>query len=171
MTRRVILLRHAAPQIDPERDPGDWTLSTAGREAAAGLRSRLPTTATYAASDEPKALETLRAATDTEVAIDGRFGEVRRPREPISDDFRAIRRDWVAGHLDTRHDGWESPADAGRRFAAGLEALHGDVVVVATHGMVLTAWLVAVGEVRPGTAAADFWQHLALPDLIEVDLF
>lgn len=169
MARRVILLRHAAPQVNSSRDPHYWGLSAEGRSAAAGLRSRMPVTATFAASDELKAIETLRAATDCEFVVDGRFGKVCRPREPISDDFRAVRRDWVAGALDARHDGWESPDAAAARFANGLDALAGDVLVVATHGMVLSAWLVSVGEIRPGAAAADFWEHLALPDFFEVD--
>lgn len=34
--------------------------------------------------------------------------------------------------------------------------------------MVLTAWLVAVGVVRPGQEAGRFWSTLSMPDLIEV---
>lgn len=166
--RRVILLRHAAPQVDPATDPRDWNLSAAGRAAAAGLRSRIPTGATFATSDEPKAIDTLRAVTDGKFAIDARFGEVRRPIEPIGNGFRAVRRDWVAGVVDARHEGWEPPGEVAARFAAGLDALDNDVVVVATHGMVLTAWLTCIGFVRPGEEAAAFWEHLALPDLIEV---
>ncbi len=168
MARRLVLVRHAAPQVDPSRDPHDWALSAEGRSAADRLRSRMPTSATFAASDEPKAIETLCAATDAQFSVDARFGEVRRPREPISDDFRAVRRDWIAGALDARHEGWESPDAASARFANGLDALAGEVLVVATHGMVLTAWLVSVGEVR-ARAAADFWERLALPALFEVD--
>lgn len=100
--------------------------------------------------------------------MDARFGEVRRPLEPINDEFRDRRRAWVAGALDRRHDGWETPADAAGRFAAALDNLDGDVVVIATHGMVLTTWLQHIGVVGPGDEAADFWERLALPDLIEV---
>lgn len=70
--------------------------------------------------------------------------------------------------LDIRHEGWERPDQAAQRFAAGLDALDGDVVVVATHGMVLTAWLQSIGVVGPGEEAAVFWSRLELPDLIDV---
>ncbi|WP_446665716.1 histidine phosphatase family protein [Flexivirga sp. B27] len=170
MTKRVILVRHAAPRVDPVRAAQDWQLSEEGLAAASGLRGRLPDDATLAASDEPKAGATLRAATDADFVVDARFGEVRRPVEPISDDFRAVRRAWVSGLPTARHRGWETPGAAAARFADGLDELGGEVVVVATHGMVLTAWLVSVGHLVAGAAAADFWSQLALPDLIEVDL-
>lgn len=170
MPKRVILVRHGAPRVDPTRAPADWELSDEGLVAAGALSSRLPRHATFASSAEPKAVATLRAATGTRPAVDGRFGEVLRPVEPMSEDFRTVRRAWVSDALDWRHTGWERPPDAARRFADGLDALAGGTIVVATHGMVLTAWLVSVGEVRPGAAAADFWSELALPDVVEVDL-
>jgi broad specificity phosphatase PhoE len=126
--------------------------------------------ATFAASAERKAIETLRAAVHADFTTDERFGEVRRPNEPISDDVRPARRAWVAGALDRRHEGWESPRAAADRFGAGLDALPGEAVVVATHGMVLTSWLVTVGVVRPGEEAAEFWSGLVLPDVIRVQL-
>ncbi|GGB41816.1 hypothetical protein GCM10011492_35960 [Flexivirga endophytica] len=144
MPRRVVLVRHAAPQVDPTRAPADWGLTNDGVVAAAQLRKQLPRQATFAASDERKAISTLRAATDVEFIVDARFGEVRRSVEPISDDFRVVRRAWVRGALDASHKDWETPPEAAARFAAGLDSLAGDVLVVATHGMVLTAWLVQV---------------------------
>lgn len=147
-----------------------WVLSEGGRAAAARLRSQLPRTATFAASDERKAIETLRLASGAPCIVDARFGEVRRPDEAIGDGFRMVRRAWVSGAFDARHEGWERPRDAAARFAAALDALAGDPVVVATHGMVLTSWLVAIGEVGPGEDAGEFWSKLALPDVIEVML-
>lgn len=72
--------------------------------------------------------------------------------------------------MDARHEGWERPDDASRRFAAGIDVLDGNVMVVATHGMVLTAWLQHIGVVGPGDEAADFWERLALPDVVELDV-
>jgi broad specificity phosphatase PhoE len=102
--------------------------------------------------------------------VDARLGEVCRPPEPIGDGHRAVRRDWVAGRLDQRHRGWESPSHAASRFAAAIAEHRSDTMVVATHGMVLTAWLVSIGHVEGGQPAARFWEAMALPDVVVVDL-
>ncbi|WP_176168768.1 hypothetical protein [Krasilnikoviella flava] len=46
----------------------------------------------------------------------------------------------------------------------------GHDLVGATHGMLLTAWLVAVGRVAPGAPAGASWGGLRLPDVVTVDL-
>ncbi|GAB3742358.1 histidine phosphatase family protein [Microlunatus parietis] len=94
--------------------------------------------------------------------------EVVRPGEPFDDDHRARRLAWVIGRPDGRHRGWETPEQAAARFQAGLDDLPGEVVV-ATHGMVLTAWLVARGVVAAGTEAGSFWTGLAFPDVVTTD--
>ncbi|MFC7620421.1 histidine phosphatase family protein [Microlunatus sp. GCM10028923] len=171
MPNRVMLVRHAAPVSQAGLDPGAWPLSPAGRRAAAELRSRIPADATLAASTETKAIETLCLAagrTADELHLDHRFGEVVRPGEPFDDDHRSRRLAWVIGRPDGRHRSWETPEQAAARFQAGLDDLHGDVVV-ATHGMVLTAWLVARGVVAAGAAAGSFWTGLAFPDVIATE--
>jgi len=112
----------------------------------------------------------LSVATDAHFTVDSRFAEVRRPVEPIRHGFRVVRRAWVAGALDARHEGWERPEEAAARFAEGIASLPGDVLVVATHGMILTAWLSSIGELAVGDAAATFWAALAMPDVVEVEV-
>ncbi|WP_152361359.1 histidine phosphatase family protein [Microlunatus speluncae] len=172
MPRRVTLIRHAAPMTSADVDPAEWRLSPAGRRAATALGPRIPEPAALASSTELKAVETLSFATGraaAELHLDRRFGEVVRPGEPYDDDHRSRRLAWVEGRPDDRHRTWESLAQAAARFQAGLDDFDGDVVV-ATHGMVLTAWLVSRGVVRPGAEAGDFWTRLAFPDLINTDL-
>ncbi len=169
MQRTITLIRHAAPQVRADQGPQSWPLSDAGRRSAAELRGRLPSPAALAASAELKAIETLCLAasvTVEEIRIDDRFGEVVRPGEPFDDDYKARRLAWVTGQLDPRHDTWETPDQVAQRFQSGLDALDADAVVVAGHGMAITAWLISIGHVEPGEAAGDLWLHLGFPDLI-----
>ena len=173
MSRTVIIIRHAGPEAHPDRSPASWPLSPAGRIAAAGLNGQLPSTAFLTSSREVKAIETLSLAAGVDPAAihqHDHFGEVHRPAEPFDDDHRARRRAWVEGRLDARHELWETPDQAGQRFQQGLEDLDAGTIAVATHGMVLTAWLVAIGRVEPGPAAGEFWAELAFPEILTIKL-
>jgi broad specificity phosphatase PhoE len=79
---------------------------------------------------------------------------------------------WVEGRLDDQHENWETGREAARRFDAAVRAYaqSGERVVIASHGMVITAWLVAQGRVEAGSDAGRFWQSLRFPDVIDVDL-
>lgn len=168
---KVFLVRHAMPQLDATASPDDWRLSGGGRAAARALRGRLPPRSRRVVSSERKAQETLALALDEAFEVDRRLDEVHRPREPIDSAVRSARRAWVSGRFDERHDGWETVTDAAARFDAAVRArASADDLVVATHGMVLTAWLVFVGTVEAGEAAASFWESLGLPDVVTVDL-
>jgi len=169
---RILLVRHAEPQVSPTVDPRRWPLSEAGREAAGALLGRLPRTGRWVASSELKALETLQCARPDEsvpVSQDDRFDEVRRI-EPFDDDVVTRRRAWVDGRLDDRHRGWETPLEAAARFDEAVRdhAAAGPTLVVGSHGMVVTAWLVhARGTVAAQDAGA-YWEGLGLPDVIEL---
>ncbi|MBO0811350.1 MAG: histidine phosphatase family protein [Microlunatus sp.] len=173
MPGTVIIVRHAEPEVRADLPPASWPLSPAGRLAAAGLHGTLPAAAGLASSSELKAIETicLAAAVEPEaVTVDDHFGEVRRPGEPFDDHHRDRRLAWITGRPDARHAAWETPEQAARRFQDGLDQLDGEIVVVGTHGMIITAWLVAIGEVRPGDAAGACWQQLAFPDVLTITL-
>lgn len=170
---RVVLVRHAMPVVEPDRPPDHWPLSPAGRAAAALLRGRLPADAVPVSSPETKALETLALALDLpadRIRTDRRLAEIARPGEPVDDDVLHRRLAWVTGRPDHRHTTWETPAAAAARFSAALAGIDADDVVVGTHGLVSTAWLVSIGQVAAGEAAGTFWQQLGLPDVIEVQL-
>lgn len=102
---------------------------------------------------------------------DARFNEVQRD-EPFDDGFRSRRRAWVEGKPDGRHTGWETPLDAASRFDDAVRAFaeRGAPLIIGSHGMIITAWLVHRARVRPGAEAGRFWAALAFPDLVEVDL-
>ena len=168
----LFLVRHAEPLLDPRTNPADRPLSPAGRRAAAGLQGAIPSGARWVSSIERKAYETLLEASPEAVTIgqEERFGEVLRV-EPFDDAVRERRRAWVEGRLDARHEGWETPHEAAERFEAGVRGHVEDTgsLVVGTHGMVMTAWLVhARGQVSTAAAGA-FWVGLDFPEVVRVD--
>jgi broad specificity phosphatase PhoE len=155
------------PDASPDIAPSEWPLSVDGVRAAALLCAGLPRDARLIASTEPKAWQTLGGGDD--VARDVRFREVDRPVEPWSSDFRARRAEYVAG---ARHPGWEPQDEVAARFAAAVEAHIGGGarhVVVASHGMAMTVWLLALGAVGESEAEA-FWRGLRFPDAQLVDV-
>lgn len=168
--RTVHLVRHAMPELTPALGPEEWPLSAEGRRAARALQTRLPHRCHRVASRERKAQQTLELALPGEFEIDGRLDEVRRPLEAYGSNVRPHRQAWVTGTLDARHEGWETPAAAAYRFDCAIRHAPQGEVVVATHGMVMTAWLISIGVLESGRAAAQFWDHLAFPDVVTVPL-
>lgn len=75
------------------------------------------------------------------------------------------------GQLDDRHTGWESPEEAAERFDVAVRehAADADALVVATHGMVLTAWLVHGRRWLAPEGAGSFWDQMHFPEVIRVD--
>ncbi|UYM03555.1 histidine phosphatase family protein [Solicola gregarius] len=164
----LLLVRHAMPLATKAAPSGAWALTADGRAAARQLRARFPAGAHLTASCERKAWETV-GGTDTHVERDARFDEIARTGEPWGGDFLRLRRRYVEG---VRHAGWESHEDAAGRFHAGVVAAQDRyrdrAIVIGTHGMVLTNWLVSIGVVSTADAGG-FWSDLGFPDCIEVD--
>ena len=158
------------PEVDARRSPAAWDLTEGGQGAARALRAAIPEGVVVLSSSERKAVRTAQLATGRDPQQDPRFGEVIRPGEPHDEDVRARRAAWVRGEPDARHRGWESPSSAALRFGAALHEQKTEELLIATHGMVLVAWLVSIGQVRPGAEAERFWTDLAFPDLLSIDL-
>jgi broad specificity phosphatase PhoE len=160
--QKVLLVRHAMPAASAQVAPRDWPLSAEGLAAARHLR--LPPGALLVASDEPKAEQTLRAASPgADVLIDAGFGEVRRPGEWVDD-----HREWARAYVEgARHPGWEPHDQVVTRFQAAIarHATPGRPLIVGTHGMAATLWLATR---RPEIDPGSFWAALRFPDLIEV---
>jgi broad specificity phosphatase PhoE len=169
----ILLVRHAEPEVVPSTDPRRWALSEAGREEAKKLGTRLPQCGLWLSSTERKAYETLLCAAggrNVAIAQDPGFDEVHRD-EPFDDQYEARRLAWVAGHLDERHAGWETPQETAARFehAISEHAASGSPLVVASHGMAITAWLLHARRSLGQQGAPRFWKALALPDVIRVE--
>lgn len=166
---QIHLLRHAMPETWPEVTPSAWTLTPSGRDAARAMGRRLPRGVTVLSSAERKAIETARCATGREPLIDPRFGEVERPGEPFDDEARERRGAWIRGETDARHKRWESMIEAARRFTAGVaDQRAGGDLLIATHGMVMVAWLVSIGRLDAAPTAEEYWASLTFPDLVTV---
>jgi broad specificity phosphatase PhoE len=123
------------------------------------------------ASSELKAYQTLQCAgPSVRVLQDARFDEVRRV-EPFDYDFRTRRRAWVEGRLGEWHRGWETPLEAAARFDEAVtdHTASSPTLVVGSHGMVLTAWLVHARGVVDVKDAGAFWAALDLPGVIDLE--
>lgn len=159
------------PRVDAATAPDTWEVSPTG--VAAATARRVPAGgARIVSSPERKARQTTALMTgrrEDAVATDARFREVDRV-ERVHDDFHAARAAWIVGDLDSRHEGWETPDAAAQRFHEGLTAHPADHLIVGTHGMVLTAWLVAHGQVARGDTAVAFWDALEFPAVFEVPI-
>jgi broad specificity phosphatase PhoE len=164
---RLVFVRHAVPQATPEVEPADWPLSEEGVAAARALE--LPAVARILASDEQKAIETVSLASGgSDIVVDADFGEVRRV-ESFDGDFRERRRAWIRGSLDERHIGWEPRGAVALRMGGALRRHRADTMVIGTHGMALTAWLVHAGVLPAGESAARYWERLEFPHVVRVE--
>lgn len=145
------------------RGPGCGTVAT-----VAGGRAGVPRR-----QHEPKAIQTLQElAGSSTVATDPGFGEVRRPHLWSGGrDYRLTARSYVEG---VRHHGWEEHALVAARFSAAVSRhavpakARNRALVIGTHGLALTIWLVGLVRLEPGPA--HFWEELRFPDVIDVDL-
>ncbi|MEZ5193315.1 MAG: histidine phosphatase family protein [Nocardioides sp.] len=165
----LVLVRHALPAASAQAAPRDWPLSAGGRRAAGRLVARLPDPALLVSSTEPKAHQTLLPTAWRRGAVvdrDPRFDEVERPDEGWVDDPRPRRLRYLEGGAEHR---WEGRDQVVSRFGAGiadwLARAEGDPVVVASHGLAMTLWLVAVAAV-PADRAGEFWSALTFPDVV-----
>lgn len=161
------------PAVDGNASPAAWPLVSEAVVAAGALRLDAASERTVVVSSpERKAVQTCAlavGASESAVLTDTGLREIDRI-ESVDAGFRDARRAWIAGRIDERHRGWESPDAAARRFHEALLRHPGDHLIVATHGMVLTSWLVAQGIVASGGDAIEFWESLRLPDVIALDL-
>jgi broad specificity phosphatase PhoE len=174
--RRLLLIRHAAPEIDPDQPASAWRLSEEGGRECAPLADEV---ATYGptrmlASAEPKATETataIAARLGLPVLTDPDLGEHDRLGVPyLGPDAwdRALAR--LFAEPDQLVLGRET-ADAARdRFARAVERavrLHpSDNLAVVTHGTVLALFVAQ----HNGLDAMAFWRRLALPALVVLAL-
>jgi broad specificity phosphatase PhoE len=171
---KLILIKHAAPQIDPTTPSANWQLSDAGRLAGEALADRIAAhkPVRIVTSVEPKAAETG--------AILARKLDV--PTETIVDLHEHDRSN--VPHLPTREFislvelffrkplklvlGKETAADALDRFAPvveGLAAEATETIAVVAHGTVISLLL----EDRCGLDPFQTWRAMGLPSYVVID--
>lgn len=173
--RRLVLIKHALPVLEPSRPAREWRLGDAGRARAAALAGPLERfrPLRLVTSAEPKAEETARCAAQAlgvphEIVAD--LHELDRPVLPILS--RAEHRRLNAPLFSEPERavlGAESAQAALARFSRALrvELLRTTdrSLVVVTHGTVIALFVAAQG----GPPAFELWQRLACPSLLVLD--
>ncbi len=163
----LILVKHAAPDIDGSRPPAEWVLSPDGRTRSLELADRLTrhAPASLFCSEEPKAVETAEVVGSrlhlSARAVPGLQENDRSgvPFYPTEERFRQRVRAFFE-RPDERVMGDESADEAHARFARAVDRLPvgGDpgATVVVTHGAVLTLLVARANGLDPFA----FWREL-----------
>jgi broad specificity phosphatase PhoE len=174
--RKLILIKHSRPLVDPARPSHRWILSYEGREKCAALAEavRRHDPKVIIASEEPKASETGRLvaealrlpfATASDLHEHDRTNVPHmRSREFIS--YMALFFQRPAERVLGR----ESADQAANRIGAAVEAVlaqhpDGNIAVV-THGTVLAL----LAERRAGENGFAIWRKMGLPSMLVFEL-
>jgi broad specificity phosphatase PhoE len=172
---KLVLVKHAPPEITPSVASPRWVLSDEGRGRCDWLASQLAdlgVTQLYA-SLEPKALETA-------ALVGVRLGLEVRPRRDLHENDRTglgfgpleelrarIRR--FFDEPATLVMGRETAEAAGRRFEAAVRALLAEAAdrttAVVAHGTVLTTLVARYNPIEPFA----FWDSLTVPSCVSLD--
>ena len=173
---RLVLVKHAMPEIGPEKPASSWRLGEVGRHRSELLAARLRgfSPEVIWSSKEPKAVETAEIVAK-EFGVQARtvagLEEQDRGNVPFfetRDEFeRAIE------HFFREPDrlvlGTETGEQALARFTCAIDQIvsagHADSVVI-THGTVMTLYAARVASVRQ----MYFWRRLGLPSLVVLAL-
>lgn len=172
LLRRLVLVRHSNPGIEPDQPASTWRLDEVGRRRAALLAGRLHgfSPDVVWSSREPKAVETaeiVAAAFGVPVRTADGLEEHHRqgvPYFPTRDEFEGVVEQFFCSP-DQLVLGEETAHQALLRFTAAVDGVidagRRDTIVV-THGTVMTLYLASVAGVRP----VDFWRWLGLPSYV-----
>ncbi|HEY7269602.1 MAG TPA: histidine phosphatase family protein [Dehalococcoidia bacterium] len=172
---RLVLIRHAAPEVTAGLAPSRWPLSAAGRQAAKALAAGLGQFEfeRIYASREPKAAETARLigrALGVTVQVCEGLHEHEREREPFEVDREAFEAKvrLLFERPGERTYGMESGEAALGRFAAAVDdivaqAAGRDVAVVA-HGTVISLYVAS----KCGVDGFELWRGLGTPAVVAI---
>lgn len=170
---KLILIKHAAPEVVPGVSSEQWHLSERGRASCAALAEALRPHQpdVIVASKEPKASETaelvahqLRVPFETAPNLhehDRRGVPHMRSGEFISHIELMFRR------RDERVLGYESADEALRRFRDALRDVlskhAGETIAVISHGTVIALY---VAEHTEDHTSFELWRKLGLPSFV-----
>jgi broad specificity phosphatase PhoE len=168
---KLILIKHARPEIDPAIPAEEWILGPQGRESATRLADRLREYpfSQILSSSEPKALQTAQIVGH---ALD-------RPVEQVHDLYEHDRRD--VPHMDSREFislvalffkqpdqlvlGNETADEAYDRFAAAVDGIlqqHPGDIAIMTHGTVISLFAQRRAKQEPFA----LWRRMGQPSFI-----
>jgi len=172
---KLLLVKHAPPEIAPQVVSHRWVLSEEGRHSCAWLAEELNgqgVTRLYS-SLEPKALETAAI-----VAV--RLGLALEPRSNLHESDRTglgfVSQDELQGRLreffekpDQSVIGGETANSALERFSGAISNIlsegHSQPLAIVTHGIVLSLFVARQNAI----AHFDLWAHLVLPSYVVLD--
>lgn len=165
----VYLVRHGRPLVEPTVPAATWGLDPAAFGDVWALREsgRLPATANWFSSPEPKAVQTAELLVDDEVAVVPALAEQERGAGWVEDLPAAVRAAFARPD-EPAAPGWESLDTTRARVVPAVchvVATHpGDIVLVG-HG---TAWTLVAAELTGTAPDLGRWARLRMPDVIEV---
>ncbi len=173
---KLVLIKHAPPQVDPAVPSPRWVLSDAGRRRCDWLADELSAqgVARLFASLEPKALETAAlVAIRNGLAVEPRAGLNENDRTGFGfgteDELRAAIRAFFDRPAQTVM-GTESADAAFARYAAAVKGAVAEAggrnLAIVTHGTVLTLFVARHNAIAP----FDFWASLRLPAYVVLDV-
>ena len=170
--RRLVLVRHSEPEIEPDKPALAWRLGEVGRRRSHVLAAKLHrdlTSDVIWSSREPKAAETadvVAAAFGVPVRTADGLEEHHRANVPFlpQDEFeRAIEQ--FFSNPDRLVLGTETADQARSRIAASIddivEAGQADSIVV-THGTVIALYVASIADVQP----LSLWRRLEPPSYV-----
>jgi broad specificity phosphatase PhoE len=175
--RKLVLVRHSAPEIAPGVPASQWRLSDEGRLRCEALAAQLATyeLGAVVTSTEPKAVETGQiVARILRLPIESAPGLHEQARPEVGllasrEQFQA-RVASVFEHPDQLVFGSETGDEAHARFTAAVDAVlrqhpDGNLVIV-SHGTVITLFVAHATGVDP----IPFWKSLGLPAFVVLSL-
>lgn len=176
--RKLLLIRHAQPEVTPGTPARLWPLSPMGRESAQRLAQQIAaeySPAALLASPEDKARETasiIGSPLGLPVEVIPDLHEHEREHTPwLGPAAWEVTLTAFFSRPGELIFGEETAQQAFQRFQAAIEGIYaaypfGDLAVVA-HGTVLTLF---VAHHNPQLDPLAFWSALKLPDLVVLDL-
>jgi broad specificity phosphatase PhoE len=180
--RKLILVKHARPDIDPGVPANRWRLAEAGRAASASLAQQLAAhqPAVVISSTEPKAVETAAIIAHVlGIPSHAAQGLHEHDRTNVGYQDETVFEAAIATFFARPGElvfGRETAAQAEERFSSAVEGVlrahpQGNIVLVA-HGTVITLYIARYAT-RHAQARIDpftFWQRLGLPSYIVLSL-
>ncbi len=175
--KRLILIKHAPPEVDPTQSSEKWNLGEKGRKACEGLAEKLRPhgIGKIVSSQEPKALQTaeeLSSRLAVEVTSIPGLEEHDRRNVPHmrSGEFISMV-ELFFRRPDDLVLGDETANEALARLSAAIEAIVSDAtedtMAVITHGTVMALFL---EKHRAGKSGFDLWRRLGLPSFAVLEI-